>query len=299
MKNYYKNQRFVIILIIMAIFTITGTILLKSLQSLHRESINYFTSSDIENILSSDTNKTGDGILIAYIDSGISTELSEQIGDRTVAPFNSLDLSSDVTDEYGHGTSVICIVACEYQKTGIYGIAPSSKVMPIKAFDEHGNTNIEAISLAIQYAIDHDVDIINMSFGVYQNNSEIKNQIIRAHQSGIIIVAASGDFDNNQVAFPANQEREVISVGNYDLYDGVKESIRRKVDFYVSATEYNSIGISNIKVKVNGSSFSSAIFTGITARLIDIYDSNNDEVFNMLYLDKKKDIKKIIMNNSD
>jgi hypothetical protein len=79
----------------------------------------------------------GAGVTIAFVDSGISTELYEANSDRIVAPCNVLQRNSDVTDENGHGTAMVSVACCD-KESGIYGIAPEAAIMPIEATDEYG-----------------------------------------------------------------------------------------------------------------------------------------------------------------
>lgn len=74
---------------------------------------------------------------------------------------------------------------------------------------------------ALEWAMNNDINIINMSLGGTQNSSILHNAIRQAKESGIIIVAAAGNFgagaspDENTITYPARYD-EVISVGAVD-----------------------------------------------------------------------------------
>ena len=65
---------------------------------------------------------------------------------------------------------------------------------------------------ALDWAIKHDVDIINMSYGFTKNYPELHKKIKEAHGKGIIIVAANGNDIFGGQEFPAAYN-ETISVG--------------------------------------------------------------------------------------
>lgn len=66
---------------------------------------------------------------------------------------------------------------------------------------------------AIDWAIEQDVDIINISFGTTVDSEEIHAAIRRAYDAGILIVAAAGN--NGVVEYPAAYD-EVVAVGAVD-----------------------------------------------------------------------------------
>ena len=56
----------------------------------------------------------------------------------------------------------------------------------------------------LEWCIDNKMDIINMSFGMHRHSPALYEAIMRAHRSGIIIVASSGnDGKQASVDYPA------------------------------------------------------------------------------------------------
>lgn len=72
---------------------------------------------------------------------------------------------------------------------------------------------MKRIVAAIDRAIEKDVDIINMSFGIPSDHPELYEAIVRATESGALLVASAGQ--NGEVVYPAAYE-EVIAVGAVD-----------------------------------------------------------------------------------
>lgn len=129
-----------------------------------------------------------------------------------------------------------------------------------KVLNRYGNGRVEDTISALDWAIKHDVDIINMSYGFTKNYPELHKKIKEAHGKGIIIVAANGnDFFGGQ-EFPAAYN-ETISVGvlnkegsksvfNSNDDADVYISVDKKVSNNVENTSMATASVSNKLVKV-------------------------------------------------
>ena len=60
-----------------------------------------------------------------------------------------------------HGTHVASLIAAAYNRTGMVGIAPKAKIMPIKAEDDQGYMTSSYIIDGILYAVKNNADVIN------------------------------------------------------------------------------------------------------------------------------------------
>lgn len=93
-----------------------------------------------------------------------------------------------------HGTIVAGILAAEGSNgIGISGVAQSLRIMPLKALDDNGKAQSDKIIKAINFAIDHKANIINLSFVGAKSSSALDQAIRRAYSKNIIIVAAGGN----------------------------------------------------------------------------------------------------------
>lgn len=152
----------------------------------------------------------GEDIVIAVVDTGISPKLEEHLKDRIVNPYNVISENNNVKDKSGHGTEVICLIACNNYK-GIHGIAKKATIMPIVAVDESGRTRPEYIANGIKYAVDNKAQVINLSLGSRLDNLQVKETVEYAISKNVHIVAAAGDYKENKLLYPARYET-VISV---------------------------------------------------------------------------------------
>lgn len=189
-----------------------------------KEDISYKIPSNIE-LLGVETfwNKGiyGKGITVAILDTGIDTK-HVCLKDRIIGGknFTNEGKEDDVTDWNGHGTHVAGIIAGNRAENGITGVAPECNLLIIKVLNRTGNGSFDNIIKGIEYAIECDVDIINLSLGGKTNHDYLHEVIQRAVNKGICICCASGNggdgnADTDEFNFPGSYH-EVIEVGAID-----------------------------------------------------------------------------------
>lgn len=112
-----------------------------------------------------------------------------------------------------HGTFVAGVAAAVPDNhEGVVGASWHSKIMPLKVFTNTGGAPATAIAEAIRYAINHNANVINMSFGSPISTRIISSAIQEASAKGVILVAAAGNNNSNSRSYPACYPG-VISVG--------------------------------------------------------------------------------------
>jgi len=97
--------------------------------------------------------------------------------------------------EFGHGTMVAGIV---------HLIAPTAKIMPLKAFHADGSSNLSDIIRAVYYAADNGANIISMSFSIDQPSPGLQAAILYALNKNVIMVASSGNDGLKTLVYPAS-----------------------------------------------------------------------------------------------
>lgn len=218
---------------------------------------------------------TGEDVVIAFLDTGMSVELQEMYDGRIVNPYNVIKDNNNIDDVSGHGTSMICVATCDYNISGIYGIAPSALVMPVIVIDEDGRISGENLSLGIIYAVDNNADIINLSSGSRIENDLVKAAIEYAEIHGVIVISAVGDYQEEKVLFPAKYDSVIAVQAQSKL--GIKyleASWGDDVDILIPGEFIRTLGINLETGKLvekyeSGSSISTAIMSGIIALMID------------------------------
>lgn len=120
-------------------------------------------------------------------------------------------------DTLGHGTFLAGIVAAN--GTTYHGLAPQAQLYVYKIFDHNGNASQIALAQAIQQAIADEVDCINLSLSIPQEETilpALTAALQLAQKENIPVIAAAGNYGPGQgtLAYPARED-SVIGVGSF------------------------------------------------------------------------------------
>jgi subtilisin family serine protease len=179
---------------------------------------------------------TGKGVKIGIMDTGLTIHpdfyqngnpsASRIIKAINFAQEDGIVDPNYVFDDYGHGTHVTGI-ACG---NGIHsdlkyrGVAPNAEIVNIRALNSTGEAEEDEIISGIEWCIENEIDVINMSFG-YEGpvvwdalNLAIKSAV----EHGVVVVAAAGN--SGPYFFTASNPGSgiySIAVGATDINDRV------------------------------------------------------------------------------
>ena len=171
------------------------------------------------------TGDTGRGVTVAVLDTGIDN-LSDFSG-RLVGGVDLTGGNNPFQDSYGHGTFVAGLIAGDGASSGrqYSGEAPGANLVSIKVAGADGKTDLGALILGLQWAVDHQVSygikILNMSLGFQAAVSTVLNPLDLAVQavwdSGIAVVVSAGNAGpfNGTILSPGDDPL-VITVGALD-----------------------------------------------------------------------------------
>ncbi len=123
------------------------------------------------------------------------------------------------SDDNGHGTHCagICM-ATGNNEVGIAGVNWKSKLMVLKVLAESNYGEISDIVKAIYYAVDNGADVISLSLGTSSDNIFLKESIEYANNHGVIVVAAMGNGNTEDISYPAGYDN-VVAVGATNWQD--------------------------------------------------------------------------------
>jgi subtilisin family serine protease len=110
---------------------------------------------------------------------------------------------------FGHGTMVAGIV---------HLVAPTAKIMPLKAFRADGSASTYDIIRAIYYAADNGASVINMSFSLVDPSSEFVRAVNYATEHGVVCVSSTGNNGKETMVYPASMVT-VLGVASTDNND--------------------------------------------------------------------------------
>ena len=156
---------------------------------------------------------TGAGVLIALIDTGVRLDHADLAGrlwnGGTEYPNHGYDFyyhDNDPSDDRGHGTHVagtICGTGASGSQTGI---APEATIMALKAFNNEGVGDETHWVAAMQFALEHGADLMNMSLGRPQPSAAQKLMMRQACDNtlaaGVVVAACAGNIRQMQFMVP-------------------------------------------------------------------------------------------------
>lgn len=169
---------------------------------------------------------------------------------------------------FGHGTMVAGL---------IHYVAPTAKILPLKAFNADGTATLSNIVRAIYYAVDNGARIINMSFSSTTSSEELMRAIAYANNRNVVVIAAAGNEGYEAVVFPAGY-RPVIAVGSTTARD--------------ARSAFSNYGVASVSIAapgetlvtsypgshwaaVSGTSFSTGLLSGVAALMVNAYPAIN------------------------
>jgi len=155
---------------------------------------------------------TGDGIVVAVVDTGVSTA-GEDTPAQMLAGHDFADDDDDPTDVGGHGTHVAGTISqATNNGRGVVGMAPDATILPVRVLGSDGSGSSWDVANGIVWAVDNGADVINLSLGGNYPASIYQQAVRYAADNGVVVVAASGNEYRDVVGYPAAYE-EVIAVG--------------------------------------------------------------------------------------
>jgi thermitase len=166
---------------------------------------------------------TGLNVTVAVVDSGVDYNASDLTGQFT-AGYDYINANTNPQDQFGHGTHVAGIIAAlQNNGTGVSGVAPAAKVMPLRVLDANGSGTDVDVAQAFNDAGAAGVPIVNASLGSTAPSQAIE-QAIQAHPNTLYVVAAGNYGTNNDDPstpfYPCDApEDNVICVGASDQND--------------------------------------------------------------------------------
>lgn len=153
----------------------------------------------------------GDGVTVAILDTGVDTT-HEDLVENLVGGYNFALNNEDISDIAGHGT-MVCGMACARMNNakGVAGTSGRSSLMMLRIADNSGAMYTNWAVNAINYALDHGVKIISMSWGAYSDLG-LGFTVNSAWQRGAFMCGGAANDDRDQKFYPAAYEK-VMAVG--------------------------------------------------------------------------------------
>ncbi len=165
--------------------------------------------------------------------------------------------------DFGHGTEVLGMV---------HLVAPTAKLLPLKAFNSDGSGDLSNILAALYYAVQNHANVINMSFELSSSSTALTNAINYANANSVTLVASAGNDGQDEMVYPAGLSN-VIGVASTNDYDQ-RSSFSNYGDqvVWVAAPGENVVttypfGTYSV---TSGTSFTSPMVAGTAALLLNL-----------------------------
>jgi major intracellular serine protease len=223
---------------------------------------------------------TGKGSIVAVIDTGCDIH-HESLSDNIIGGANfTNDYSSDFNnyqDNNGHGTHVAGIIAGNNQKFKV-GVAPTSKLLILKALSYSGGGSIISVTRALHYAAtwrgvnDEKVDIVCLSLGTPKDDPILKEAIQYLVTKNIAVVVASGNDGDGTIKeeyrYPGYYN-EVIQVGaiEKEMNPATYSNNNKEIDLVAPGSSIFSTFLDNNYRNLSGTSMATPFVAGALALL--------------------------------
>lgn len=195
--------------------------------------------------------------VIALIDTGVS---------ESVNVIDRVSLIGDELEGNGHGDRML---------QAIVGQNADASVLSIRTMGNDGRGTVSSIIAGMEYAINQNVSIINLSMSAKLNaaNSVLYAEIQKAIKNGIIVIGAAGNNGDDAQNYMPGSVDEAYIVGACD-----EDGIRLEGSNYGRTVDFNVIA--------DTTSEAAAKFTGYVS--INGVDNLNIDANNMLHLEKQE-----------
>jgi subtilisin family serine protease len=217
--------------------------------------------------------RTGKGITVAVIDTGVSTDHPSLRG-HIVDTRNFVEGGEKSFERDLHGTAVAGVIAAQRDdRVGMLGIAPDAGILALKAcwYSDGAKAVCSSWTLAkaVDFAINAGAQVLNLSLSGPADEL-LRRLIEKAQQRGIVVVAAAAE-SADAPGFPASMA-SVIAVLASDAQGAVHLPPWTVRTFVVAApgvdvlTTVPSSGFDFL----SGSSFAAAHVSGVVALLREV-----------------------------
>jgi hypothetical protein len=208
----------------------------------------------------------GTNVTVAVIDSGIDLKHPELV--NSIA--DSFDALGSKEGPHAHGTGIAGAIASHAR---LMGSAPAARILAIRAFGAvsgAAESNSYVILKAMDYAVAHGAQIINMSFAGPKDEL-IERAIAATAARGIVMVAAAGNAGAKSPPLYPAANPNVIAVSATDPQDKLFAASNRGSYIAVAAPGVDILlPAPEQKYQLtSGTSFSAAYVSGIVALMLE------------------------------
>ncbi|MGD8535569.1 MAG: S8 family peptidase [Candidatus Aminicenantes bacterium] len=229
---------------------------------------------------------TGATIRVAVLDTGIDLDHPDLL-DNVKGSVNLIKPKKSADDDNGHGTHVAGIIAASDNDIGVIGTGPEIYLYAVKVLDKKGKGWLSDLIEGLEWCIQNEVQVINMSLGSSEDNQSFYEAILNAYAAGITLVAAAGNNGDSggSIDYPAKYT-ETITASAVDQFCqfALFSSFGPEIDITAPGVDIKSTYIKGSYITMSGTSMAAAHVTGVVALVLTTspltyYDVDGDGVW--------------------
>jgi major intracellular serine protease len=242
-------------------------------------------------IIWSDLGTMGKGVTVAVIDTGIDTTHADLVSNIHPKSKSLIGTEDDIIDRdpNHHGTRMAGIIAGS-GKNKIFGVAPESKVLIVKATMKKIGADVNLFTDAVKFVTSiPEVDIVSISYTL-KDKPLFKEAIQKCIDANKIIVAAIGNLRDNDIpvdpdTFPSCYNsginntlgNEVIAVGAFDQQKAISvfSNFNPHLSCIAPGESILTANAGNGSVLEDGTSIATAFMAGCLALMVSFGKTHN------------------------
>ncbi len=216
---------------------------------------------------------TGKGVKVAVIDSGIANHPALKIAGGV----SMVDYTSSYQDDNGHGTHSAGIIAANHASSGNMGVAYGVKLYAVKSLDQQGIGKLNDTIRGIEWAVEQNMDIVNLSLGTVNSSASLKAAVDHAYNQDVLVVAAAGNKNEDTsvekpVEYPAKYG-SVIAVSAIDERNRIARfsATGPEIEFTAPGVSIYSTHLNNGYRNMSGTSMAAPFVSGVLALYREAY----------------------------
>lgn len=222
----------------------------------------------------------GEGVVTAVLDCGV--QLDHPDIKNNLLPGKNFVNPKESPNELKccHGSHVTGTICAENNDVGMIGIAPKSKVIPVKVLDSNGNGNMLNVAAGIKWAADQGVDFICMSLGCPNPVPQVEKAIDYADSKGIVTFCAAGNAGRTrQIFYPANYKTTIgIAACDENFSRADFSCTGDDLDFMAPGVKIFSTVPENWYGVLSGSSMATPFVVGVAALVLSYTRKNKTNI---------------------
>ena len=214
------------------------------------------------------TGRTGRGVRVGVVDSGIDTEHPELAG-KIKASYQAVNEGGQIVfkestsgDQAGHGTACAGIIS---------SVAPDVEITSIKVLGPTGSGTGEMFLMGVDFAIKQKLQVVNLSLGTTKRDfwMPMRELLDKAYRERVMLVAAANNLP--QLSSPSIFSSSLVSVVKHAEADPFNFGFQygEVIELVAPGVQVETTWPGGGRRQMTGNSFAAPYVTGIIALLLE------------------------------